>query len=974
MKNQTAEEVFRNKGNVIELDSKSPLFLHCKDKDKKKFWIVKSGEINIFTVSFVNGMIEGQRNYLFTAKEGDALFTLNFEQNNNEQTLVAIGNTGAEVAEYQEDVVSDLNGNSEVKRYMINLIEKWADNLSFAVGKDELLPTSNRELISGKEIVVKERVYYHPPSDQTIWVNNKKGNSFFMGKKEWFNLPKDTFFPISPHAWIESEEESILYTKSAWDMLQEISLWKALDQFHELIAKSIISTIEHREKMEQLRFKNRNSVNREAFSDTLFRIKELFNKKIEKISFKYKEKNSLLAAVKLVAESSGIKIYPLKDKDKEQKITLDRIARNSRFRIRKVALRGKWWKEDNGPLLAFQKDNEQPVALIPDKNQEYMFCDPEKGLSKKVTSQTASELKSFAFTFYRTFPEEKMSFNEFIKFGFRDCRKDFIRVFVMGILGGLLALLLPFMMGIVFDNIIPQAELEQLVQIIAILVISSAVIFVFQISRDISVLRIEGKVETYLQAALWDRLISLPASFFRKFSAGELTQRGFGVIAIKERVSAFLVNSIIAFIFSIFYFGLLFYYNTHLTLMVMGIFLLLLLFFSFILKRLIYYHQKRINLENKIAGLVLQFLSGIAKLRVFGVEDRALNIWNKIFTEKTKLSLEKFGKLENLIIASTYSFPAMMLMIVFSWIIGRSAGDFSVGHFVGFVTALTFFQTTLFQLIVSLVMTIEIIPIYNNIKPILNATPESDETKVSPDELTGNIEVNGAYFSYNEDGPLILKDISLQVEAGEFIAFVGPSGSGKSTLFRQLVGFETLTSGTIYYDGKDLYTLDIREVRRQIGVVLQNSKLVPGDILTNIIGASNLTIDDARAAIQMVGLEDDIYEMPMGLFTMVDPSGGTLSGGQRQRILIARAIVKKPRILFFDEATSALDNKTQQIVANSIDQLKTTRIVIAHRLSTVINADRIYVLQNGEIVQVGSYNELMQQKGLFLELAKRQLS
>ncbi len=967
-----AVEVFKQIGNLIKVDGKKPLFL--QGKDKEKVWIVKSGEINIFTVCIVNGKIEGHRNYLFTAQEGDSLFGLNFNRGSNGVTLVAVGNIGTEVIECPRNKVSELIGDSQINKIMINLMETWIDNLSFAIGKNELLPKSYMELSLGKDILVKEQAYYHPPSNQTVWVNQKKANSIFMGRKDWFDLPKNKFFPIAPHAWIKTEEGSILYTKSTLDILQKISLWTALDHFHELIIKSIIVNIEHREKIEKQRLKSWDSVNKAALGNTLLRIKELLSEKLEKIAFKYKEKNSLLAAVKLVANASGIKINSFKDKNEEQKITLDRIARNSRFRTRKVMLRGRWWKEENGPLLAFRKEKEQPVALIPDTNQEYILYDPIDSSSEKITSQAASSLKPYAFTFYRSFPEKKIPFKDFIKFGFRDCKKDFTRVFVIGILGGLLALLLPFMMGIVFGNIIPQAELNQLVQIIFILVISSIVIFIFQITRNIAILRIEGKVETYLQAALWDRLISLPVSFFRRFSAGELTKRGLGIFAIKERISAFLVNSIIAFIFSIFYFALLFYYNIHLTFVVIGAFLLLLILFSFLFKKLIYYHQQKIDFENKIAGLVLQFLTGIAKLRVFGAEDRALNIWSELFTNKVKLSLNKYGKLENIIIASTFSFPALMLMIVFSWIIGINAGEFSVGQFVGFVTALTFFQTALFQLLISLVMTVEIVPIYKNIKPILQTIPESDETKANPGELTGHMEVNGVYFRYNEEGPLILKNISLQVNPGEFIALVGPSGAGKSTLFRQLLGFEIPTSGTIYYDGKDLSTLDIREVRQQMGVVLQNSKLIPGDILKNIIGASNLTIKDAQEAVRMVGLEEDIEEMPMGLFTMVSPRGGTLSGGQCQRILIARAIVKKPRILFFDEATSSLDNKTQKIVTESINKLKTTRIVIAHRLSTVINADRIYVFENGEIVQTGAYDELMKQEGLFVGLAKRQLS
>jgi ATP-binding cassette subfamily C protein len=202
---------------------------------------------------------------------------------------------------------------------------------------------------------------------------------------------------------------------------------------------------------------------------------------------------------------------------------------------------------------------------------------------------------------------------------------------------------------------------------------------------------------------------------------------------------------------------------------------------------------------------------------------------------------------------------------------------------------------------------------------------------------------------------------------------VGESGSGKSTLLRLLLAFERPLSGSIYYDNQDLAGIDLDEVRRQIGVVLQNDKLLPGDILTNIIGSAPLTADDAWEAVRVAGLEDDIKALPMGMYTTVTEGGKTLSGGQRQRLMIARAVVRKPKILIFDEATSALDNRTQAIVSRALDAMGTTRIVIAHRLSTIRNADRIYVLDKGVVSQAGTYDELMSQPGGFAELAKRQL-
>jgi ATP-binding cassette subfamily C protein len=269
---------------------------------------------------------------------------------------------------------------------------------------------------------------------------------------------------------------------------------------------------------------------------------------------------------------------------------------------------------------------------------------------------------------------------------------------------------------------------------------------------------------------------------------------------------------------------------------------------------------------------------------------------------------------------------------------------------------------------------LEIVPLYERLKPILETAPEVDAARVPPGTLTGSVELSHVSFRYSDEGPWILRDLSLQMRTGEFIAFVGDSGCGKSTLLRLLLGFERCTSGTIYYDGQDINSLDLRLVRRQMGVVLQVSRVMPTDIFRNIVGVSTRTVDDAWDAAEMAGFADDIRMMPMGMHTYVAEGGSTLSGGQRQRLLIARATVNRPRLLFLDEATSALDNQTQAIVSESLERLEATRVVIAHRLSTIVNADRICVLEGGQIVEMGTYTELLERDGLFAKLARRQMA
>jgi NHLM bacteriocin system ABC transporter ATP-binding protein len=376
------------------------------------------------------------------------------------------------------------------------------------------------------------------------------------------------------------------------------------------------------------------------------------------------------------------------------------------------------------------------------------------------------------------------------------------------------------------------------------------------------------------------------------------------------------------------------------------------------------------HVRGKVAGLVLQLITGIARLRVAGAEERALALWATQFSAQRRLVFRARSVANTLAVVQS-AVPLLVSVAIFALAAARLRAGLSVGAFLAFNAAFGQTLAGAFALGTALNSVLRAIPLYERLRPILEAPPEVDLARPDPGELAGAIEVSHVSFRYQPDGPLILDDVSLQARPGEFVAVVGPSGSGKSTLFRLLLGFDAPQAGSIYFDSRDLAGLDLQAVRRQMGVVLQTSKVIAGAILTNIIGGKLLTLEDAWEAARLSGLEDDIKQMPMGMHTVIPERGNTVSGGQRQRLLIARAVASRPRILLFDEATSALDNKTQAVVSRSLEQLKATRVVIAHRLSTVRHADRIYVMQVGRVVQQGSYDELAGQPGLFADLVTR---
>ena len=383
------------------------------------------------------------------------------------------------------------------------------------------------------------------------------------------------------------------------------------------------------------------------------------------------------------------------------------------------------------------------------------------------------------------------------------------------------------------------------------------------------------------------------------------------------------------------------------------------------------------------------------KFRVKGAEEQAYHLWGEKFAEEWKWNYSaRVLKNYNAVIVAVQ--PILLALVLYYFGLrelaettkaGVASGaektfedvfavgePMSVATFIAFQAAYTAFNASLNAIMPVLEQLSVVRPLIENLKPILDAEPEVAEEKMEADVLSGAFTVKHLSFSYGEGLPEVLHDLSFSVAAGEHVAIVGRSGCGKSTLIRLLPGFELPTSGAIYYDGQDLADLDLPSVRVQMGVVLQNGQLMTGDIYRNIVGASDLTLDDAWAAAEAAGIADEIREMPMQMQTVVSEGSTNISGGQRQRILIAKALAMKPAIVVCDEATSALDNRTQAIVTESLDRLKATRVIVAHRLSTIRHADRIIVLDEGRIAESGTFDELVAKNGLFASFVKRQVA
>jgi ATP-binding cassette subfamily C protein len=686
-----------------------------------------------------------------------------------------------------------------------------------------------------------------------------------------------------------------------------------------------------------------------------------------------------LAASRLVCERLGIDVRPPAGPEGGREVAnpLEEIAKASRFALRRVELRDGWHRQDGGPLLGFVDDGETPVALLPASKTSYELCDVADGTTRPVTPEVAARLMTSAFMFYRCLPDGRLRGRDLACFAARGTWSDLLAIILVGSAGGLVTLLAPVAIGHVFDVIIPSGERGQLVQITLGLVVVAYAIAAFQVTRNIALIRLKHGVGDALQAAVWERVVNLPVRFFRKYSAGDLGTRAMGIDTIMDELSSSMVATIVSAVFSLFAIGLMFWYSPPTAAVAVGLVLLLVVVVIICGTAQVRYEGRIEELNGRMAGMLLQFMNGVAKLRITAAEDRAFSRWATRFAVQRRLEV-KSAVIDNGLDVLFVSFPVLSSIVIF-WLVagggGSSAPALSTGGFLAFVAAFATLEFGMIRLGSVVVGALAVVPIYNRLKPILQTAPEIDVGKADPGPLRGRVEVSNLSFRYDPDGPLILKDVSFDAQPGEFIALVGPSGSGKSTLLRLLLGFEQPESGTITYDGYDLAGLDPWRLRRQLGVVLQDSDLQPGDMFSNIVGSAvDLTIDDAWEAARLAGFERDIERLPMGMHTVITEALGTLSGGERQRLLIARALVARPRIVLFDEATSALDNPTQAVVTESLDRLRATRVVIAHRLSTVLDAERIFVLDGGRIVQSGTHHELISQPGLFRDLVKRQIA
>ncbi|MET7601458.1 NHLP bacteriocin export ABC transporter permease/ATPase subunit [Streptomyces avermitilis] len=680
------------------------------------------------------------------------------------------------------------------------------------------------------------------------------------------------------------------------------------------------------------------------------------------------------AACKLVAGAAGITLAePAQSGTESDRLDpVERVAIASRVRTRAVRLDGRWWRDNTGPLVGHRALSGAPVALLW-RRGGYVAVQPSSGRETPIEKANAEEFEPRAVMFYRPLPERSLGPLGLMRFSMRGTGGDLRNLLASGLVTVAIGALVPIATGKVLGEYVPKAQHGLIVQVCLAIMITSVVSAAFMLLQNLTLLRMEGRIEATLQPAVWDRLLRLPTKFFTSRSTGELASAAMGISSIRRLLAGVgptVAQSVTVGAMNL---GLLFWYSAPMALAAIGMLVVIAGVFLGLGLWQVRWQRRLVVLSNKLNNQAFQTLRGLPKLRVAAAENYAYAAWAGEFARSRELQ-QKVGRIKNLTTVMGAVYLPLCSLLMFMLLAGPARGAMSAAAFLTFNTSVTMLLTSVTQLTGAFVSAVAALPMFEEIKPVLDATPEVRTASTRPGVLSGGIEARRLSFRYADDGPLVLDDVSFQIKPGEFVAIVGPSGCGKSTLLRLLIGFDKPVSGSVLYDGQDLGALDQSAVRRQCGVVLQHAQPFTGSILDCICGTEPYTPEEAMAAAEMAGLAEDIKRMPMGLHTIVQGSGA-ISGGQRQRLMIAQALIRRPRILFFDEATSALDNETQRTVIESTKALHATRVVIAHRLSTVMDADRVIVMEDGRVAQQGPPAQLLADTGGRLhELVRRQLA
>ena len=952
-------------------------------------WRVQSGSVAIFAVELANGVPSGSRRYLFSCSETETLFGVSSDVLEVSKESAGIdGRFGLIVVGLTDSVLLEMPMTAISESDRANGLKSWLEKLAQALTAKTKTPYTER-LDTGQHSLLEAQKIRSNCEDLVV-LEVQKGELKLFGLEPLRLTGSSGKLLLSQDLWLQSRDDAEI----------QISVWKpqssdeqSLSSLQLLMQLCFVVIAEERRltiESDKSRLEEARKLTQIESQGTIQKLVEVLDPGLQRSL----RKTPLLSALAALEPSLGFQFDAMEAVAVED---IEELATRCRVRVRKVQLADDWFLKDGGSLLGFLADGKRPVALVrrtrfAGLQSWYELIDDQNEGPIVVDRDIDQLLDREAMVFTRPLSDRVATSNtKLIGFISHGRKKDVIFLLMLALLGTVLAMIQPIVTKQVMDKAVPIADSSYLKELAVALVVMAIGVTSFAVCQGLVAVRMSSAVSAGFQSSVFDRLLRLPQSFFRKYSTGDLANRGMMVHEISQALNGAAVTGIVSGLLCSLNVVLCYLFSPELAwvaIIAASITGLSALAFSIPIRRKALALER---LEGNQRGLVVQLVQGISKLRVSNSEERAFNVWAQKYAKQLEYR-NSIQNLENWSGVTNTALQTGSLLVLFAaaakvleesglaassqGVVAAQAGTaamLTVGTFMAFHAAFLVVMEGMISFTTVLVDVMDSWAKRKLIAPLLETPTEDSELASDPGLLSGHVALDKVSFRYDEDGPMILNEVSIEARPGEFIALVGPSGCGKSTVFRLLLGFDTPEQGLVSFDHQDLASLEKSAVRRQIGTVTQSGRINAGSIFNAIRGGAKVSLEDAWEAARDAGFAEDVEAMPMQMHSVIQEGGTTLSGGQRQRLLIARALVRNPRILLLDEATSALDNRTQQIVSESLARRKVTRVVVAHRFSTIQDAHRIYVLTGGKLVQTGTYDELMAEDGLFKVLASRQV-